>query len=263
MSDSRAIADVFDRSAPSYDSVIPFFTTFGELLVDVAAVASGERVLDVAAGRGASAFPAAARGAEVVAVDLAPVMVERLRADAAERGLDHVTVETGDAEELAYEDEFDVVLCGFALHIVPAPDRAFEGFLRALRPGGRCAVSFPTGGGPGWEFYGDVLRRFAPRARPPLTPPPAARDLPELMAAAGFAGVEERDETRTFTFDGPDAWWAWVWSHGQRAPLEHFDEATLEEIRAEMFEAVAGIATPDGIALHQSARFITGVKPAS
>lgn len=153
---------MFGRSAPSYDSVIPFFSTFGELLVDIAAIRPNERVLDVAAGRGASAFPAAERGAEVVAVDLAPVMVEALRADAAERGLDRLEVAIGDAEDLRYEDEFDVVLCGFALHIVPAPDRAFAGSLRALRPGGRCAVSYPTGGGPGWEFYADVVRRSRP-----------------------------------------------------------------------------------------------------
>lgn len=263
MSDSRAIADVFDRSAPSYDSVIPFFSTFGELLVDVAAIEPGERVLDVAAGRGASALPAAARGAEVVAVDLAPVMVEALRADAAARGLDRLEVAIGDAEDLRYEDEFDVVLCGFALHIVPAPERVLAGSLLALRPGGRCAASYPTGGGPGWEFYGEVLGRFAPRGRQPLTPPPGPRDLRELMETAGFTDVTSRDETRTFTFEGPDAWWTWVWSHGQRAPLELFDGATLDEIREEMFEAVAALTTAEGIPLHQTARFVTGVKPGS
>jgi O-methyltransferase/aklanonic acid methyltransferase len=56
--DRRTVAGVFGRSAASYDSVIPFFGTFGRLLVDAAALRPGERVLDLACGRGACALPA-------------------------------------------------------------------------------------------------------------------------------------------------------------------------------------------------------------
>jgi O-methyltransferase/aklanonic acid methyltransferase len=256
----EAIAEVFDRSAGGYDSVIPFFQTFGGLLVEVAEVVAGERVLDVAAGRGASAFPAAERGAEVVAVDLSSAMVEALRADAASRGLG-VTAEVADAHDLGYEDEFDVVLCGFTLHFVPAPERILEGFRRGLRSGGRCAISYPTGGGEGWGFYGDVLGRYAPRAQRPLSRPPDPGDLAGLVKQAGFERVAARDVTRAFTFASPEEWWRWVWTQGQRAPLEHFDADTLREIEAEMLDAVAAVGTPDGIPLHQTARFVTGVRP--
>ena len=48
----------------------------GSVLVDTVAVQPGQRVLDVAAGTGTSARPAARRGAEVTATDLTPELLE-------------------------------------------------------------------------------------------------------------------------------------------------------------------------------------------
>ncbi|MFZ2035257.1 MAG: hypothetical protein WAW53_16015, partial [Candidatus Dormiibacterota bacterium] len=55
----QAVAGLFSRTADTYDSVLPFFTYFGERMVTAAAVAPGDHVLDVACGLGASLFPAA------------------------------------------------------------------------------------------------------------------------------------------------------------------------------------------------------------
>lgn len=52
----RELVGVFDRAAATYDTVIPFFATFGRALVEHATLARGEVVLDVAAGRGAVLF---------------------------------------------------------------------------------------------------------------------------------------------------------------------------------------------------------------
>ena len=70
----QMLAGLFGRAAATYDTVIPLFARFGHRLVALADLQPGERVLDVAAGRGALLFPAAEAGGptgSVVAVDLA------------------------------------------------------------------------------------------------------------------------------------------------------------------------------------------------
>lgn len=251
-------AEIFDRAAETYDTVIPFFRTFGELLVEIADVQREERVLDVAAGRGASALPAARRGDHVVAVDLAPTMMELLKAGARASGITNLSTEVRDAQELPYDSEFDVVLCGFFLHILPTPQPVADHLWRALRDGGRCVISFPTGGGPTWNFFGEVLTKHSSRAQIPLQDPSPSPDLGAVMEASGFRDINMRDLTRRFVFPDPEAWWKWVWSHGQRAPLERFAPDVLEEIKQEMLDRVAQLRTPAGIILDQSARFISG-----
>lgn len=98
---SQQVAAVFDRAAPTYDSVgVPWFTPIAEGLVGELAPAPGERALDVGCGRGAAVFPlaeAVGPTGRVTGIDLAPGMVEALCADVRARGLTTVDVQAGDA----------------------------------------------------------------------------------------------------------------------------------------------------------------------
>src|SRR5690554_6237886 len=58
----------------------------GRTLVEASRIGPGDRVLDVAAGSGNVAIPAALTGASVVASDLTPELLETGRRHAAERG---------------------------------------------------------------------------------------------------------------------------------------------------------------------------------
>ena len=72
----------------SYRTVVDdVVAPLGGILVDVVDVQPGQRVLDVAAGTGTSALPAARRGAEVIATDLTPELLDVGRAAAAAEGL--------------------------------------------------------------------------------------------------------------------------------------------------------------------------------
>jgi SAM-dependent methyltransferase len=260
----RQMASVFDRSAPTYDSVIPFFAHFGRRLVELAELRSGERVLDVGTGRGASAFPAAelvGTDGSVVAIDLSPEMIRHINAEREQRGVTNIDARVADAQELNFKNEFDVALSGSALHIVPDPGAVIEGIHAALNAGGRVVVCHPTGGGEEWNFFGDVLRAFAPRAQRPLEPPPSPPDLGDLLSEAGFTDLEITEEVGEFTFEDEEAWWRWVWSQGMRAFLEAFDDDVLEEVRAEMFQRVSALRGPEGIPLHQKMRYLRGRRP--
>ena len=264
---SDAIAAVFDRAADVYDTAIPFFARFGRRLVELGAVAAGERVLDVASGRGASLIPAAeAVGptGQALGVDLAPAMVQRLCGDLERLGLAHASVRVGDAMNLELGDGgFDVALCGFTVMLLPDPRRAVSELARVVRPGGRLAVSMPTGAGPEWSFFGELIGQFAARAVRPLPPPPGPPpDLGALFADAGLSDVRQLDETEEFSFPGTDTWWDWVWSQGMRAFLEALPADALDELREAAETRLRALAAPDGsIPLGQSARYVMATRP--
>jgi SAM-dependent methyltransferase len=104
----------------------------------VAAVAAGRprRILEVGCGWGELAeWVGRETGAEVVAVDLSPRMVELAR----QRGVD---ARAGDVQNLAFADgEFDVAIAAWMLYHVPDLDRGISELARVLRPGGRLVVS--------------------------------------------------------------------------------------------------------------------------
>jgi SAM-dependent methyltransferase len=100
----------------------------------------GERWLDVATGTGEIAVPAAARGASVTAIDIAPALIDTARERARASGVD-VAFEVGDAERLPYADAaFDVVVSTFGVMFTPDQRAAAAELARVTRPGGTLAL---------------------------------------------------------------------------------------------------------------------------
>ncbi|MFD7099493.1 class I SAM-dependent methyltransferase, partial [Streptomyces xanthophaeus] len=91
----------------------------GAELVGECGVRRGDRVLDVAAGAGNAAIPAALTGADVVASDLTPELLEVGRNMAGVRGA-RLEWREADAEHLPFADgEFDVVMSCFGVMFAP------------------------------------------------------------------------------------------------------------------------------------------------
>jgi O-methyltransferase/aklanonic acid methyltransferase len=264
---ATAVAAVFDRAADVYDTFIPFFARFGQRLVELAAVGPGETVIDVASGRGASLIPAARAvgpGGRVIGLDLAPTMVDRLRGDLQRLGLDQASISVGNAMALdAASGAFDVALSGFTLALLPNPKLAVDEFARVVRPGGRVAVSMPTGAGPEWSFFGELIGQFAGRADRPLPPPPGPPpDLAALLRDGGLEDVRTVDETEDFVFPNSDAWWNWVWSQGMRVLLEALPTDALNDLRAAAESRLRPITAADqSIPLHQGVRYVLARRP--
>ncbi len=259
------VAAVFGRAAATYDSVIPFFTSFGARLVESAGLALGERVLDVGCGRGATLLPASVAvgpTGRVVGIDLAEEMVALLGGDLQAAGIENATVRSGNAQALDMEDAtFDVVLCQMVLHLLPEPETAAAQFSRVLVAGGRCVASVPSGS-PGWEFIGQIYGRYAPRiVRPPEVPFRETFDLPATLAAGGFEIVDDHEVELRFHFPNEQGWWDWGWSNGIRALYEILAADDLEALKQEAFAELASRRTPDGIPVIQRARVVTGATP--
>ncbi|MCV7434426.1 class I SAM-dependent methyltransferase [Mycolicibacterium bacteremicum] len=145
--------------------------TLGPELVRACGVSAGDRVLDVAAGAGNAAIPAAAAGAVVTAADLTPELFDAGRRAAAERGV-HLEWVEADAEAMPFADNaFDIVLSCVGVMFAPHHRAAADELVRVCRPGGRIGLInwTPTG------FIGGLFATMKPYAAPPppgASPPP-------------------------------------------------------------------------------------------
>jgi len=112
-------------------------------LVDELALRAGDRVLDVGCGPGRHALALAARGIEVVGIDIAERFVDIAKESTPDGA--PATFVRGDARALDFDDAFDaaISLCQGAFGLVgPGPDvDVLRGMRRALHAGGRIAVS--------------------------------------------------------------------------------------------------------------------------
>lgn len=124
----------------------------------------GQRVLDVAAGKGASAiFLAQQFGCQVVGVDYGPNIIAEATANAKQaRVADRVRFEHDDAEHLRFDDDsFDVIICECAFCTFPNKAVAASEFARVLRPDGQVGLSDLTRNGPLPAGLGGLLAWIA------------------------------------------------------------------------------------------------------
>ncbi len=177
--------------------VIP---ALGPVLVEAAGIARGDRVLDVAAGSGNVALPAARTGAEVVASDLTPALLEEGRAQAEAAGL-QLTWQEADAEALPFPaDDFDAVLSCVGVMFAPHHQAAADELVRVCRPGGRIGLVSWTPEG----FVGQLFATMKPYVAPPppgVQPPPLWGREEHVRELFGDRVEDVRAERRTLTVD--------------------------------------------------------------
>jgi ubiquinone/menaquinone biosynthesis C-methylase UbiE len=263
VTDTEAVRKLFDDLAGDYDQHVPFFAAFGRRLADWCGLRPGERVLDIAAGRGAVTAPAALavgpQGA-VLAIDNAPGMLRALAAD--HRTAPQLATCLMDAHRLGVRDaRFDVVTCGFAFHFLDDPRQAITEAHRVLRPGGLLAFSQPAAGRPPddrWDFYRELMRDMAgrtdeARSPDPFTPPP--RPLPEICAEAGFTAIEQCTVRASFAIRDPQHYWDWSMSHGFRGYVESLGPRLAAEFRARMLAGLERVHASGAITLDGAAAF--------
>ena len=214
-----------------YERITNTIRDIHELVVERADPKPGERVLDAATGTGAVAILAARCGAEVVGMDLAPVLIDTAQNRAAQEGV-AVLCEVGDAEAMPYEDSsFDVVLstCG----VMFAPDHAAVAheLARVTKPGGRLVLAC-------WTPEGGLCQMFG-MMRPFLPPPPEGAGSPfawgkedhvrELLGESFELEFEEHDSILR-TADGEEYWELFSTSYGPtKSAAEALDDERREE----------------------------------
>jgi demethylmenaquinone methyltransferase/2-methoxy-6-polyprenyl-1,4-benzoquinol methylase len=206
------VAAMFDKVAAKYDitnDVLSMGRTRSWRKAVVSAIdpQPGERILDLAAGTGTSTVPFHKIGADAVACDFSPGMIEVGR-----KQYPFLTFVQGDALNLPFKDnEFDAVTMSFGLRNVHDTVKALSELYRVTKPGGRmviCEFSHPTWA-PFRKVYMEYLMKALPAVATKVSSDPEAyvyladsiREWPDqeallgLILQAGWDACEWRDLT--------------------------------------------------------------------
>jgi ubiquinone/menaquinone biosynthesis C-methylase UbiE len=174
-----------------------------EVMLDMAGIREGGRVLDIAAGAGGQSFAAARRvgpAGSVLATDISSNLLEFAAQRAREAGLGNVETAVLDGEQLdVQEASFDAVISRLGFMFFPDQQAALRGMWRALRPAGKLSgIVFSTAQAN--EFFSvpvSIIRRRAELPPPaPGQPGPFSLGEPGVIEGAyeraGFSAVETR-----------------------------------------------------------------------
>ena len=213
-------AGAWDRIAHGYDRTnTSTQMSLGNEGLRRVGLRAGMRFLDVAAGSGALSIPAARLGANVLATDQSPVMLELLTARAHQEGLTIKTrVMDGHALNLP-DHSFDIVGSQFGVMLFPDMPRGISEMVRVARPGG--SVLLHAYGDPHQidfiKFLIGALQSVRPTfSGPPTDPPPLEFQLADPnrlqneFAAAGLKNVRVETVTEATEFENGHALWNWI-----------------------------------------------------
>lgn len=182
-----------------------FLLPLGPRLVEACRLGPGMSVLDVAAGTGNAALPAARAGANVTASDLTPELMEAGHRHAEAEGITLEWVQA-DAERLPFEDaSFDVVMSSIGAMFAPRHQDVADELVRVCRPGGTIGLLNWTPEG----MVGALFRTMAPFVPPPppgAQPPPlwgSEAHLSELFGGRVDFHTLKRDVLEVTAFQEP------------------------------------------------------------
>ena len=244
-----------------------------ELMLDLANLREGSRVLDVAAGTGEQSLLVAQRvGAtgHLLAIDIAAHMLEEAAASARAAGIEIVETRVMDAQDLKLEPaSFDAAISRLGVMLVRHPSAVFEGVRRVLKPGGKFAVL--VNGVMEHNVWGmvplSIIRRVG-RLRTPEHSEPGLFALGDpgrlagCFTAAGFRDVAEHtvDATRRLASRAEAFHYLTVTQNTSRELLAQLSDADRTRALHEIELALDEFVGEDGVALAGEAVVGVGTK---
>jgi SAM-dependent methyltransferase len=267
---SREVAEAWRSGAVDRDRHLGPST---ELMLDLAGVRVGSRVLDIGAGTGDQTLLAAQRVGPtgyVLATDVHASMLEIAADCARQTGLGNVETRVMDAQRLELEPaSFDAAISRLTIMLLPDPRAALVGIRGILKPDGKLAAivySAPERNPLSWIPLTIARRRgflppFDPH-RPGMFALGAPGRFEALLQEAGFRGVTVRAVPAPRQFPSTVGAVRYVRESSPllREPLANLTDAEREDVWAEVerelrqFERGAGFEAPGEVLIGVGAR---------
>ena len=237
-------------------------------LLELASLAVGERILDVACGTGLVAFEAATAvgpSGHVLGVDLSDSMVDAAGRRARDRRLPNCRFSRMDAEALTLPDaSFDVALCALGLMYMPDPEQALREMSRVLRPGGRVSLAvWGERSNCGWSALFPIVDAEVSSEVCPLFFRLGQQDtLDRLCADAQFEGTRQRRITATLTFgDAKEACDAAFIGGPVALAWSRFNDEVRDRVRARYLSAIESFRHGEEYRVPGEFVIVTGTAP--
>ena len=274
-----SIADSYSEVAAGWRMLRPAFEQAGaavtDLLLAAAAVAPGQRVLDLASGAGVPALAIAGlvgQGGLVLATDLSPAMLSVTQAEAMARCAGSLHCAVIDAEHLPFRSSsFDRVTCRFGIMHLPDAPRALTEARRVLRPGGRMALAAL---GDPWQTtaftatFGVIHRHISLSFTTNGLPNPyrfaAPGALAALVRACGFVAVAEEQVLTAAPWPGsPQQFWANLPEHtpGFARLLTQLPTALAAQVKTESLALLHQVYDGDCLQFQAPAVLVSAEPP--
>jgi trans-aconitate methyltransferase len=124
-------------NADLYDDKHAFVFQYGESVLELLDVKSGERILDLGCGTGPLTKQIQEKGAEVVGIDASVEMIGKAR-----QNFPELEFRVVDATDFSFDEPFDAVFTNATLHWVKNADAVIKNVYNVLKPGGRFVGEF-------------------------------------------------------------------------------------------------------------------------
>ena len=188
----------------------------------IAALQSGETVLDLGSGAGFDSFLAANKvGPEgrVIGVDMTLDMIERAEENAQKGSYTNVEFKLGEIEDIPVADGVvDVILSNCVINLSPDKGKVFQEAYRVLKPGGRLAISDIVATAEIPPEYKEDLALYSACVSGALL----ISDLEDILAEAGFKDIQIKPKVESQVF---------IREWDQDIPLEEFVQSASIEAR--------------------------------
>jgi SAM-dependent methyltransferase len=257
--------DYWAANANQYDVSV---ARYHHALLDLAAIAPNDAVLDIGCGTGQTTRDAARLGSSGTAlgIDLSSRMLEVARSRAEREGVHNAAFIQGDAQVHPFEPaSFDVAMSRTGSMFFGDQAAAYANIARSLRPGGRLALAV-------WQpmsenewftsFVGALAAGRDLPAPPPDAPSPFAMSDPDrvgpLLESSGFENVEFGEVRAPMSF-GDTAAHAHEFILGQLGWLvADLDETSRRAAVAELLRTMQAHETPDGVQFGSAMWLVSG-----
>ena len=207
--------EAWDRFAGAYDQTFtPIAMVVAGEALRIAGVVAGDRLLDIAAGGGALSIPAARLGADVLATDFSPAMVELIKLKAQQQGLPNLQARIMDGTALDLDDDaFDVTCSQLGVLLFPDRRKGLSEMARVTRPGGKgvMVVFGPPQRVQFVSLFFQALRAAIPNFSLPQNSPLFSLqnpgDLRREMEEAGFRDIQVETVDNSLEVQSADHLW--------------------------------------------------------
>jgi SAM-dependent methyltransferase len=275
---ANPLAAHWNAAAAGWDANTPIIRTWlrtsTDAMINMANIAEGMHVLDIAAGAGDQSLDIAAKvgpGGIVEMTDFSADILELAEAAVKKAGLKNIRAIVADAENLPFDGEqYDAAVCRLGLMLFPHPERALAEMHRVLKPGARASVLvFSTiEANPCLSVMMSVAAK-----RVGLAPP--APDMPgslvslgkpglvsEMFGNAGFGSVVSTRISAPFNLPTASHYVKFVRDSG--APIVHLmaqlDQKARDHAWAEIEDKLSAFNTIDGWCGPNELLLATGAK---